>query len=1192
VYLNNIKLQGFKTFAKKTTLEFNGGITCIVGPNGCGKSNIIDAVRWVLGEQKVSILRSERMENVIFSGSRSKKQLGMAEVSLTIENTKHVLPSEFSEVLITRRLFRSGESEYLINKTPCRLKDINDLFVDTGMGPHSYSVIELKMVESILGGKSDDLLRLFEEAAGINKYKQRREVAIRKLESTELDLSRVTDIISEVERTINSLKRQVGRAERYQNLSQKIEELEVRSASLEFSEIEKGLLPKKDELTQRERSFQKNRTELSRDEANIEKVKMSLLKMEEDLSRLQGEIMALTDSFHQKQNEVVANQERTRACEERIHRNSAECDELRKRIETLRIRLEEGRPRLSELADMADSLRIRHRQKKEELAQFEKTLARRRLEVNDSRMQLIDLMNEIAEKEKERHSLESQLLHLEGREEQLSGEIRRLSLEGDELSQEREGCAQKERDLKSERNKVAVEFESRKKSLATLAEEISQLRDKSSQLKNRLEVLNQQAAFLANLIEADAGYSNGIEFVQNQRKDHPGVLGVLGDLISVPKRYRLAIEAIAGEKVHFIIVRSESDALAMVKELRNRKLGQVTFLILERLGTIGKTNPENAPQNVNGVLATARDVVQGPAELTPLIDFLFASCLLVEDSGTLHKVSGQIDEMEIPWQVASLEGEVSSTFGMLRSGRYEDGEAVSAIGRKDQLNEIRDQIKAIRKELDRHESQLLDRNKKKQILVREIDDWEIKMREIEEAYQQGRIQTAQNQTAQFNLQRSLDSARDELETLRKTTSGVAEKIQRMRPELEDQVDKRSRQEDQVQVLQERLQEFEAQRNLLADEVHELDVDLVRTAGEQASLDAELKRMERTILESENTIKSRERETGESEKEIVALRQANEALADEVKRLELQKVKLQERQSEKKSEYQSLQQTVMDKEGVLKKARELGESSADVLQRLRLEISEGEMRIQNLKDSIQEKYSLEITPIRSDHPEEHGEIRETLERSKERLRLLGPVNLLALDEYKKESERFDFMQRQKNDLVEAKTTLVETIDVINKTASEKFLEVFELIRENFRKNFSAYFEGGEGDLRITYDDDDPLAAKIVILARPQGKRLGAIELLSAGEKALTSIALLFSIYQVKPSPFCILDEVDAPLDDVNVRRYLRVLKEFSQDVQFILVTHNKLTMEAADYIYGVTMEEEGVSKIVSVEMEKEPVVPFD
>lgn len=1160
----------------------------MVGPNGCGKSNIVDAVRWVLGEQRTSVLRSEKMENVIFSGSNSAKQLGLAEVSLVIENTRNVLPTEFNEVLVTRRLYRSGDSEYLINKAPCRLKDINDLFVDTGMGPDSYSVIELKMVESILSTKTDERLRLFEEAAGINKYKQRRSAAFRKLESTEIDLSRVNDILSEVERNRNALKRQVNKAERYQQLSHEIEELEIRAASLELAAINKKLVPLKTQLSEQENTFQKNRSALSRDEADVERSRAMLLRMEEKLSELQNDLMSATDALHKNENEVITGQERIKANEEKIIRFEEERAGLINRIESLGRRIEETEPQVGILAEKADGFRIKHRKQQEELEEFEKILGRRRLELNESRMQLINLMNDISETEKHRHSLETKLLHLEGREEQLNAETGRLSRSDETLSRERNQWIEKENEFSNRRDTAINELKSQKNTLGALEGEIDRLKEESVQLNSRIAGLRQQEGFLHSLIGSSDGHPGGVGYVVQNRDKLQGILGTLGELISVPGKYRSAIEAILDEKAHYVIAQSESHALEAIDQLKQQKAGRVTFLILDRI-TKMKTFAEDVVDGENHGRVLCREVVKADQSIQPVIDYVLSGTYLVDDSESMKALAQKLMSSQAAWAIATLNGKVMTSRGELRSQRFESGEVFSPISRKEQLAELQVQIEKFVKDKSVNDKKILAQTHKREGFLADLAGLEEKWKKTEDAYQQSRIHSAQRQTAQSNLRSSLDSAQAELGKIRENIVEAGQQLDAIKPEIEEKLKQRHKQEEKIEALQDKLAGFESQRNELADEVHNLSVDLVKASSEHGNLQVDLDRMRRSKTEFENTAVAREREIEESKKDIAHYQSEVANKTELVADLRVRRDNLLEKQASQKQEHHHLHQSMNDKEAVLKTARVNGESSADILQNLRLEISENSIRIENLRGNIREKYSVDITPIEAATPEEISTIREDLEKKKERLRLMGPVNLLALDEFKKESERFEFMNSQKEDLVEAKNTLKETIEVINNTAGEKFERVFEQIRENFRENFSVFFEGGEGDLKISFEDEDPLSAKIVILARPSGKRLGAIELLSAGEKALTAIALLFSIYQVKPSPFCILDEVDAPLDDLNVKRFLRVLHRFSDNTQFILVTHNKLTMESADYIYGVTMEQEGISKIVSVELGTEAAV---
>ena len=671
----------------------------------------------------------------------------------------------------------------------------------------------------------------------------------------------------------------------------------------------------------------------------------------------------------------------------------------------------------------------------------------------------------------------------------------------------------------------------------------------------------------------------GIKYLLNEKKSDPGVLGLLADLITVPKNYRLAIEAILGEKAFFVVVKSDSDAYRLMEDLQEKKLGQVTIIVLDKVKNFAALNKNSVPK-VAGIIKRADDIIQSTKELQPVIQILFDSYLLVRDK----KVWQKLPQNE-QWFAATLKGEVMAPNGVFRSGRYESDDQVSSVSRFTQLEEITSELSKIKQKIKAVEDMLQKKITGKQQLEQEVADWDQKAYTTKEAFQQNRIKNAQRQTTLDNLSNNLSTAQTELEKTDNSLTDTKNLIQNMKPEIEKLVRKRRRSEDEIEIRQEKLDELETQRNLLAEEAHQLNVDLIQTTGEKNGVESDLKRMGRTLTEFENTIAQRKIELEEFHQNVSSYHNEIKNTGKDLGELQQKKETLLSQQLEKKGSYLSLQEEINSKETVLKQSRQKGESSADVLQNLKLNISETGMSIQNLQKNIQEKYLVEITPIKAGTVDELKNINHKLETFREKLRLFGGVNLLALEEYKKESERLDFLHRQKNDLTEANQTLLETIQVINKTAHEKFEEVFNQIKVNFRRNFENFFEGGEGDLNIRFDDEDPLSADIIILARPRGKQLGALELLSAGEKALTAIALLFSIYQVKPSPFCILDEVDAPLDDINIHRFLRVLQEFSADTQFIVVTHNKLSMESADNIYGVTMAEEGISKIVSVELNK-------
>ena len=1178
MYLSKLELRGFKSFAKKTELVFNSGLTCIVGPNGSGKTNIVDAIRWVLGEQRAGVLRSDKMDKVIFAGSTNQKPLGMAEVSMTIQNDRSVLPSEYTEVVVTRRLYRSGESEYLLNKRPCRLKDITDLFLDTGMGPDSYSVIELKMVESILSSKTEDKLRLFEEAAGINKYKHRRSAALRKLNATQDDLNRVNDIISEVERTVNSLKRQVKKAERYQQISKEIEELDLRHAALELGNILRRLKPLKQQLEQQQQVFQTGRSRLSKDEAILEKMRAEMIGFEDRLSTVQSDLDKVVQEIHTRENELTVAKERIRSLKEKIARYKAEKEQMKKRQQFLIKRLEETRPKLQELREISDGYKLKFRLKKEELNGFEKILNRRRLEANENRKKLVELLKELDKTEKEKNRHESQSLLLSGRKEQLEKELREAEKEAKRLEhllaeQNKDDSASEElhRNLQAELARAETAFQE-------AAAAVQETREALLQLKTTLAGKHQQRNFFQHVIEVNEGFPEGVQFLLEHQNELPGLLGPVGDLLNVPEKYRRAVEAILAEMASYLVVEKAIQAYRAIERLRKNKMGQVTFVVLEWFNK--KRSPRPRVEG-SGVLGWADELVSTGSAYRDLVRWLLGNYVIVENEDTRRRI---FDRHGV--STVTLSGELSSSEGVLRSGSYAQGSRTSNVGRKSQLEQIAAEIEGLEAEQIRLQQQLTGQNNTLESRRTEVEKRKAALKNFEKTHFEKQVRLAKDRDAAQKNRAHLKQLRKELQATDRSIEEIHAEITRLMPVIEQLYKQRERYERDSQKYLKKVQELEKERNQLAEEVHELHLSQVRTTGELNNVTSEIERLERTLKELTRTLSQRDREIGEAETDIEHFEEVIEKSHTELARLYERRETLVRERNDVRQMLEETKEKLQAKEAEVKQAREAGESSSDQLRHLKLQISELELRQENIKNNMNEKYAVQVEPATPSHSDELTQISERLELLRRRLQNFGPVNLLSLEEYEKESRRLEFLEKQRDDLLDARKTLLETISVINKTAHDRFYDIFQKIRTNFRANFKAFFDGGEGDLQIRFDPDDPLEADITIKAKPRGKQISSMDLLSAGEKALTAIALLFSIYQVKPSPFCVLDEVDAPLDDENLRRFLKVVRDFSDTIQFILVTHNKVTMEASDNIYGVTMADEGVSQLVSVRFAKQ------
>lgn len=1171
--------MGFKSFAKKTKIIFKGGITGIVGPNGCGKSNVVDAIRWVMGEQRSGVLRSERMENVIFNGSASSKPVGMAEVSLKIENTRNILPVEYSEVVITRRLFRSGESQYFINGNQCRLKDIVDLFMDTGLGPGTYSVIELPQVEKILNGKEDERRRIFEEAAGITKYKLRRKATFRKLEATEKDLIRVEDIMSEVEKSVRSLQRQVAKAKRYQNYSSELKEIEIKLATHEYSKILYELEPLETRLELVRDERESAASILARRDAEYEAARTKLLSLEKDIAEEQKTFNELEKEIQKFEERVLVNKERARA-------------------------LEEARVRY---AEEIESFRVRNKERQEELAQAEarkkeaeKELAVKRQEFEKAQKEYEDIRNQYEQKRQQAREVESQILRIteeisrkenEGERlratgENLSNRLEQLKSEDEQDSERLQSLKQKilqsratEQKLESEIDEKIDRLDSIDKAIETAHRSLEGLQKANLQDHNRIESLENQAEIIRRLIENFEDYPPGVKYLATSNTESFTSYGPLANLLLVQHHYRTAISSALGEAATHLVVEDTNTALKGIGLLQQEKKGIVSFLPVKQLLLPAPTRPQI--QDL-GVVGWADDLVRCDEKFKPLVRGLLGSFLVVQDVQTASRLVDAAKKQKI--NLVTLNGEVIRFWGLVRGGSQGKRQS-EFVGRQEQLETLLKEIEKIKVEIDERQQKIVD---KEQEVARTKAEAEAVSKEIKELEAQlaslrielGKLNFEEQSLAEARKKRDQERQRlmsqiNDLDQNLKVQSFGTEDLQLKREELA----KKSHE------IHTELNELEQTVDAFNSQVQSLNVEVARRQSEYEALERECSSILSQIEEVEKLIQARQEETERAGEEIRELEAVNENYNNKVIELKEKLQASQLRLDDLEEQQYKANTLIAEQEKLIRAARSKSEELSESLHQVELRASELRMRLENLQARMMEEFehTLERKPIDEEFDPE--EAHQRIELLRKRLRDMGAVNLLALKEYEQEKERLDFLQTQRDDLMKAKRDLMETIDIINATARKQFLQTFEQIQENFSKVFATFFAGGRASL-ILREGTDPLEAEIDIYATPGGKRLSSLQLMSGGEKSLTAISLLFAIYLVKPSPFCIFDEVDAPLDDINVQRFTRALREFSDKTQFLVVTHNKLTMRAANQLYGVTMEEEGVSKIVSVKFDSE------
>ncbi|MDE3057958.1 MAG: chromosome segregation protein SMC [Bacteroidota bacterium] len=1190
MYLSRLEVVGFKSFANKVQVKFDAGITAIVGPNGCGKTNVVDSIRWVLGEQKPSTLRSDKMEDVIFNGTKSRKPLGMADVSLTIENTKGILPSEYSEITITRRVYRSGESEYFLNKTLCRLKDIRDLFMDTGMGSDAYSVIELKMVETILSDRTDERRRLFEEAAGVTKYKHRRKEALRRLDSVQQDLVRVNDIVKEVQKVVGSLERQAQKAEMYNGLIKVLREREIALLEREYAELTKRMIPLKEQLTGARTEKERIDSQLSHEEMQLEAFREKLSALETQLTASQTELSHDQQQINQEQQRQISASERKRSLSDSIARYEKEKLELRQQQNELEQCSVEVRAAMDTAHVKVEQAEKNYSAKKEDLDAFGVQLDAKKSEVKRLQDRILELIHTLSEKRQAGERTKARIENIRGRIEYSSEENGIYQNEIDTNTELVTKLTAEDKTLRKQFAEAEVRVHEKEAYKQSLEREVQELRNRELETRGILDRRRSRLDFLKGLVESFDGLSEGTKFLftneefwKSAASGRASVQTTVADALTTDAEYRVAIEAALGEAAGFIVVNNVEEAHRGIEFLKQNQKGKATFICLDRIPSVSRNG---TIIRGDGIIGTARNVVRSESQYAPLFDYLLDGVVLVRD---VNVAARYVERSEIPQggidagsveKFVTLEGEMVSSEGLLKGGSTRSDEG-GMIGKKSQIAELEEEIAVLEKELAHHRAEIDKRTATLNALdlkgtIEEAKRVEQKMTAVEMRIAQ--IEFEKKRIAE-NVQRNIA----ENSRLAAEADAMQEELDVLLPEVAKVEEERSLAEQHAGAVSSELETMEVLWSEYSRAANEAHVAVLNLENEESKFARELEYTRATI---ENIAAAQ----SQREKDITGANAEIERLTSELAQSESTITRMQEelrtlilQRKEVDAEYNAKRDAMHQLELKIKDERRLHDDSMGATHDLEMKVSELTMKCENLVARAKEEFdfALQSREFSPGEPFDFETGRAEVQKLKEHIEALGAVNFAAFDEFKTESERLEFITTQRDDLLESEKTLLATIEEINTTAQRMFLETFGKIRENFISTFKALFdEGDECDLRLE-ENVDPLEARIEIIAKPRGKRPTSIDLLSAGEKTLTAIALLFAIYLVKPSPFCILDEVDAPLDDSNIDRFARILRKFSDNTQFIVVTHNKRTMEAANAMYGVTMEEEGISKLVSV-----------
>jgi chromosome segregation protein len=1169
MYISELDLHGFKSFAHKTKVKFDSGITAIVGPNGCGKSNIVDALRWVLGEQRPTLLRSASMSNVIFNGTARKKALGMAEVSLTLQNNKGILPTEYSEVTITRRLYRSGDSEYLINNTACRLKDIMELFMDTGMGADAYSVIELKMVEEILNDRNNDRRRLFEEAAGVTRYKEKRKQTLRKLDETLKDLQRIEDILVEVRKKTRSLEIQAEKAVKAKEFKTELKQLDQAFNRHEYQKIKVELDPLRERIRNAENEKKEISTKLDKLEENEETARQTLHEKERVESETRRHANQLESSIRELETNLKISREKIkneknviRQYDEDIKQSKLDLEELKKLKTGSVEKLEKFSKDLDKSDKSLSESRARFTDVQQQYTKIRHQLYELEIESSDANKKLSHIQTERIRLESKLENTEDDLSRILDDISDLNSQVDKMDLEKAEIENKLQEFEQE----KESRLRKITEAIEKKNQLETNRET---LRETIRTLKSQRDALGSEIRLIEELAESREFFPSSVAYLTEHHKDSFSLLEIVGNVFHTDEDHATALEAALGESINYVIVQSMEEAAWGAKLLKQHEQGRATFIPNDEL-------KNSYPSEKHSILS----VVETEDSYLPLAQLLLGSILLAEDVNQAKRL------LELGGSAAvTKEGELITANRFLRSGS-KSNQAGVRLGLKDKLEKLEAKSANTRHELNRKEKSLdklevqledLDLDKMRtefNEFEKEIRKWEHKANQIHSGIEIYEKNITDLKKRRESLTSSEDTAKDELKNLNPKQNELREKIEQLTTEQNDKKEVLQNLEDERAIAQNRFNDAQLKHQDLKNKADNLERDI--------------KRAESGIESVQTRMDTRQELTEQSQQKIFKFKNSIEENEISLEKLQEEKshidIKLQK--AEEESSKQRGQINELEKE--LKELRKRKEVNLELVHHLTMAREKLDMKAQSISDHVWETYGLLMKQIQEELPDgtNSEDARKRIGVLRQKLNQIGEVNPLAIEEFEDEKERLEFLEEQVQDLLDAEKQLRETIAEINETATERFNETFEKIRDNFKTVFNTLFQEDDYcDLLIEKDVEDPLEAKIEIKANPRGKRPSSINQLSGGEKTLTAIALLFAIYLVKPSPFCVLDEVDAPLDDANIERFAKMIRNFSEATQFIIITHNKKTMSKAEMMYGVTMPETGVSRLVGVKLDE-------
>jgi chromosome segregation protein len=1164
--IKRIEIIGFKSFVDRTVLNFEPGVTAILGPNGCGKSNVIDAIRWAMGEQNAKNLRGQAMEDVIFGGSAKRRPHGMAEVTMVFSNPQGVGTTEFnqySEIMITRRLYRNGDSEYLLNKTACRLKDISELFMDTGVGARAYSIIEQGKIGSILHSRPEERRVLIEEAAGVTKYKARRKAALRKIESTRQNLTRLNDVIAEVKRQRDSLRRQAGKAQRFRELRNQVKELEIQLARFRWSELEEQLEHLEGQLGRAETgldnhqtlvatselAFEKARLEQAEHDENVRKLRDQLFQLDSDIQKVESQLELLRQQqIHSAQQqetlgrEIDEFKERESASASEVTLLQQQCSDAREDVNRLQQERERVHSAVQQDVDAEREMTLRIEQCRKQVMALHVELSRQQGQKSQAEQKQQALRERQERQRRDR-------LHLEEQRQQLQDQV----VDIEEAAHSTADCLAESRE---QLEAVTLQCEHYQRQRDTLLPLLQTIQRQFHQCESRLESLQE--------IEGSRqGYEEGTRAALERAELTAQIVGTVADGLQVKAGYEAAVASALGAQVQAVQLRESETVLGVSGDDNFRRC---RFQLPRQFQSIDFD--EGVPLSTVVTLLPAAEPFAGLLAGVFVVDALANYCERALPVGCC---------------LVTMAGDVLTWSGALIVGSGDSGER--------QLLDNKRRIEELQCERAELKGQLVALERQQQENDHLAEEAREQLQELTLICQRHQMQAAEHEKERSRVVRELERLEERLEVLLFDVDQFSEEDEQLRTLQQDlDVQIAATMEKQRQ-LNDALAQDEAklavQREQLSQRqqgLSDVDVKLARLLERQQRLDTDLLREQNAIAESRQRQQDRQQKLVRCAEERVTLEQQQQQSQTRVQ------VLLERRQREQQHQVETDERTQQLHQKVEQLDREAREHRASLNQlneqhgHLQLKVREHRLELEHLHQTIRDKYQVDLTRQDDLDPQQVQHASEKLHKLRVRLEAFGEVNLMAIEEFSALEERYDFLERQRDDVHASIDDLQTAISRINRTTRKRFKEAFELVNEQFKAVFPRLFVGGEAELRLT-DDSDLLESGIEIIAQPPGKKLQNVGLLSGGEKALTAVALIFAIFLIKPSPFCVLDEVDAPLDDANIGRFNEMIKEMSHSSQFVVITHNTRTMEIADTLFGVTMEEPGVSSLVAVRMEE-------